>query len=216
MPHIALVTGTSSGVGLSAAVLLARAGFHVIATMRDLNKAEPLKARVSAAGVHLEVRQLDVQDQASIDACVGDILATYGAVDLLVNNAGVGFLGSIEQTSAEDLARLMDINFLGVWRMTQAVFPAMRERRAGRIITVTSIGGVIGQPFNDAYCAAKFAAEGLMESLAPTARKLGYGTDKHLAVKVATRKRPALRYTTSRQVQLIVRALLAAKLWSAR
>jgi NAD(P)-dependent dehydrogenase (short-subunit alcohol dehydrogenase family) len=90
-----------------------------------------------------------------------------------VNNAGAGFLGGLEQTSDKDLERTMEINFFGVWRMTKAVFPHMRERGSGRIITVTSVGGLIGQPFNDAYCAAKFAVEGMMEAMAPLAKLLG-------------------------------------------
>lgn len=101
------------------------------------------------------------------------VIAEQGGIDLLVNNAGAGFLGSLEQTSDADLHKTMDINFYGVWRMNKAVFPHMRVRGSGRIITVTSVGGLIGQPFNDAYCAAKFAVEGAMEALAPLAKRLG-------------------------------------------
>lgn len=173
MSQIALVTGTSSGIGLSAAVQLARSGFTVIATMRDLAKAEPLKARATAEGVRLDLRSLDVQDEGSIRACVQGVLADHGRVDVLVNNAGAGCLGSMEMLSDESLHRAMDINFFGVWRVTRAVLPSMRAARAGRVLTVTSVGGLIGQVFNDAYCAAKFAVEGSMESLAPVVRRLG-------------------------------------------
>src|SRR5947208_15214972 len=173
MARIALVTGTSSGIGLSTAVALARKDFTVVATMRNLGKAAALQACAKADGVALDVRQLDVQDEHSVDACVRDVLRDHGRIDVLVNNAGAGFLGTLEQTSFEDLRRTMDINFFGVWRVTRAVLPAMRTARSGRIITNTSIGGLIGQPFNDAYCAAKFAVEGLMESLAPVARRVG-------------------------------------------
>src|SRR5213080_757154 len=154
MARIALVTGTSSGIGLSTAVALARKDFTVVATMRNLGKAAALQARAKADGVALDVRQLDVQDEHSVDACVRDVLRDHGRIDVLVNNAGAGFLGTLEQTSFEDLRRTMDINFFGVWRVTRAVLPAMRTARSGRIISVTSIGGLIGQPFNDAYCAA--------------------------------------------------------------
>lgn len=170
---IALVTGTSSGIGLSTAVLLAQSGFTVIATMRDTTKAGPLQAQAREAGVNIDVRTLDVQDNASISACVQDVLQVYGHIDLLVNNAGAGYLGTLEQTSEQDLRRTMEVNFFGVWNVVQAVFPFMRTARSGRVITVTSIGGLIGQPFNDAYCAAKFAVEGFMESLAPVAKRLG-------------------------------------------
>lgn len=169
----ALVTGTSSGVGLSTVIQLAQSGFTVIATMRDTSKAGVLQARAQEAGVNIEVRQLDVQQDASVTNCVQEVSKTYGRIDILVNNAGAGYLGSLEQTSAENLRRTMETNFFGVWRVTQAVFPLMRAARSGRILTVTSVGGLIGQPFNDAYCAAKFAVEGFMESLAPVAKRLG-------------------------------------------
>ncbi|GCE31635.1 short-chain dehydrogenase/reductase [Dictyobacter alpinus] len=170
---IALVTGTSSGIGLSTAVLLAQRGYTVVATLRDTKKAGSLEERARSAGVTLDIRALDVQDDTSVADCVQQVLQTYGHIDLLVNNAGAGYLGTMEQTSDEDLRRTMEVNFFGVWRMTQAVFPAMRAAGAGRILTVSSVGGIIGQPFNDAYCAAKFAVEGFMESLAPVAQRLG-------------------------------------------
>jgi len=161
----ALITGTSSGIGLRTAIHLAQAGFMVIATMRDVTKAAPLRAAAQEAGVTIEVRPLDVQDDASVASCVQGVLADYGHIDLLVNNAGAGYLGTLEQTPFTALQSTMDTNFFGVWRLVQAVFPAMRVVGTGRIITVTSVGGLIGQPFNDAYCAAKFAVEGFMESL---------------------------------------------------
>lgn len=173
MAPIALVTGTSSGIGLSTAIHLAREGFEVVATLRDPAKAERLLARASAEGVRLETRELDVASDDSVRRCVEGVLGAHGRIDVLVNNAGAGFLGSMEQTPPEALRRTMEVNFFGVWRVTRAVFPAMRERRSGRILSVTSLGGLIGQPFNDAYCAAKFAVEGFMESLAPVASKLG-------------------------------------------
>ncbi len=170
---IALITGTSSGIGLQTAVQLAQAGFTVIATMRDPGKAGPLQEVAQQAGVTVDVRPLDVEDDASVAAAVADIQARYGRIDLLVNNAGAGYLGSLEQTPPAVLRRTMEVNFFGVWRVVQAVFPLMRAAGSGRILTVTSVGGLIGQPFNDAYCAAKFAVEGWMESLAPVAQRLG-------------------------------------------
>ena len=173
MAQIALVTGTSSGIGLSTAVLLAQSGFTVVATMRNLAKSAVLEAHAKSAGVSLDVRRLDVQDEASVEGCVREALGTYGRIDVLVNNAGAGYLGTLEQTPPDALRQTMDVNFFGVWRVTQAVFHTMRAARSGRIITVSSVGGLIGQPFNDAYCAAKFAVEGFMESLAPVAKRLG-------------------------------------------
>jgi NAD(P)-dependent dehydrogenase (short-subunit alcohol dehydrogenase family) len=173
MSGIALITGTSSGIGLSSAIHLAKAGFQVVATLRDTGKAGPLQARAREEGVTLDIMPLDVQSDTSVQACIPAVLAKYGKIDVLVNNAGAGHLGSLEQTSQEELRQTMEVNFFGVWRTTQAVFPSMRQARSGRILTVTSVGGLIGQPFNDAYCAAKFACEGFLESLAPVAKRLG-------------------------------------------
>ena len=173
MKKTALITGTSSGIGLYAAVALAQAGFDVVATLRNQAKAGALQQAATDAGVAVTVLPLDVQDDASVSNCVQQVLAQYGHIDLLVNNAGSGYLGSLEETPMADLQAVMDVNFYGVWRMTQAVLPAMRAAGSGRVISVTSIGGVIGQPFNDAYCAAKFAVEGMMESLAPVAKRMG-------------------------------------------
>jgi len=119
------------------------------------------------------LRQLDVCDQASVDACVGATLGAHGHIDVLVNNAGAGRLGTTEQLTMGAVQATFDVNFFGVWRVTQAVLPGMREARSGRILSVSSIGGLLGQPFNDAYCAAKFAVEGMMESLATVAAQLG-------------------------------------------
>jgi NAD(P)-dependent dehydrogenase (short-subunit alcohol dehydrogenase family) len=170
---IALISGCSSGVGLHTAVRLAEAGWSVVATMRDVGKRAALDAAADAAGVTVDVAPLDVTDPASIDAAVGAIVAQRGRIDILVNNAGAGFLGSIEQTSDADLRRVMETNFFGVWNLTRAVLPVMRTQGSGRIVSVTSIGGLLGQPFNEAYCAAKFAVEGMMEGLAPIARRFG-------------------------------------------
>ena len=171
--RIALVTGCSTGVGLHTAIRLAEAGFTVVATMRDTGKQQALLDEAVEAGVAVEVARLDVCSQGSIDAAVADCIARHGRIDLLVNNAGAGFLGSVEQTGDEDLRRTMETNFFGVWNLTKAVLPHMRAAGSGRIITVTSVGGLLGQPFNEAYCAAKFAVEGMMEGLAPLAKQFG-------------------------------------------
>jgi NAD(P)-dependent dehydrogenase (short-subunit alcohol dehydrogenase family) len=154
-------------------VAFAQAGATVVATMRDLAKRGSLDAAAAHAGAELTVAALDVQDAGGIAACVADVIGRRGRIDVLVNNAGAGFLGSVEQTTADDLRRIMDTNFFGVWNLTKAVLPHMRAAGSGRIISVTSVGGLIGQPFNEAYCAAKFAVEGMMEGLAPLARQFG-------------------------------------------
>ena len=141
--------------------------------MRDVAKAGQLRECATREGIALDVRALDVESSASVANCVADVLRDCGAIDLLVNNAGAGFVGALEQTSEAELRRTQEVNFFGVWRTTQAVFPAMRAAGRGRIVTITSVGGLFGQPFNDAYCAAKFAVEGMMEALAPVAQRFG-------------------------------------------
>ena len=172
MSPVALVTGTSSGIGLSSAVVAASHGFTVVATMRDTAKDGALRAAADAAGVTLDIRALDVVDGASIVSCIDSVVADHGSLDVLVNNAGRGFVGTIEQVSMEEMREIMEVNFFGVVATTKAAMPHLRAR-AGRVITVTSVGGVVGQPFNEAYCAAKFAVEGFMESLAPVAATVG-------------------------------------------
>lgn len=169
---ILLITGTSSGIGLASAVAAARAGFTVVATMRDPDRSAALLAAASHAGVTLDVQPLDVTDPASIDACVSYVEATYGRLDALLNNAGAGHLGTIELESVDDVRGVMEVNFFGVVAMTRAVMPLLRAS-GGRVVTVSSVGGVVGQPFNEAYCAAKFAVEGFMESLTPVAATVG-------------------------------------------
>ena len=173
MKKAALVTGCSSGIGLSTAVRLAKEGFQVVATMRDTNKRDALLERAKMESVTLEVAALDVTSEESVQSAIQGVLERYGRIDVLVNNAGAGQFGTMEQVSLEAAKRTMDVNFFGVWRVTAAVLPTMRAAQSGRIISISSIGGMVGQPFNDAYCAAKFALEGAMESLAPVLRPHG-------------------------------------------
>lgn len=168
-----LITGASSGIGKACALLFARKGFKVIATMRDLNKSHLLQTQAHQENLKIDIRAIDVTDEHLVATAIKQILADYQRIDILINNAGAGFLGTLEQTSLTNAQAVMDINFFGVWRITQAVLPSMRQQRVGHIISVTSVGGILGQPFNEAYCAAKFAVEGLMESLAPTVKRFG-------------------------------------------
>jgi NAD(P)-dependent dehydrogenase (short-subunit alcohol dehydrogenase family) len=172
-PEVALVTGTSSGMGLATAVGLARAGLLVVATMRDTTRADALRRAAADAGVDVEVRALDVTDPDSARAAVEGVLADHGRLDVLVNNAGRGAVATLEQLTDAQLQEQLDVNFLGVARLTRLVLPAMRAAGRGRVVTVTSVGGAVGQPFADAYCASKFAVEGLMQSLAPVAASFG-------------------------------------------
>ena len=170
--RIALVTGTTSGIGLATVSALADAGWQVIATARSPERADALRD-LAVARPEVQVRQLDVTSPASVDDCVAAVLADHGRIDLLVNNAGVGHRGTLEQISDEDLAESFAVNFSGVARTTRAVLPGMRSRRNGRVISVTSTDAVVGMPFSDAYNSAKFAVEGLMQGLAAVLRHFG-------------------------------------------
>ncbi|MFD7785052.1 SDR family oxidoreductase [Streptomyces nojiriensis] len=167
-----LITGTSSGIGLAAAIAAARAGWRTVATLRDTGRADALRKAAAEAGVELDIRQLDVVDEASVAAAVEGVIADYGRLDAVVNNAGAGHVGTLELESLADVRQVMEVNFFGVLNVSKAALPHLRAT-GGRLITVTSVGGVIGQPFNEAYCAAKFAVEGYMESLAPVAGAVG-------------------------------------------
>ncbi|MEU3918362.1 SDR family oxidoreductase [Streptomyces sp. NPDC029004] len=169
---VVLITGTSSGIGLAAAVATAKAGWRTVATLRDTGRADALRKAAADAGVELDIRQLDVTDEASVAAAIDGVIADHGRLDAVINNAGAGHLGTLENETVADVRRVMEVNFFGVLHVSKAALPHLRAS-GGRLITVTSVGGVIGQPFNEAYCAAKFAVEGYMESLAPVAAKLG-------------------------------------------
>jgi len=168
-----LITGTSSGVGLAASIGFAERGFTVVATMRNLAKSGPLQAAADEAGVKVDIRQLDTTDDDSVRACLDSVVRDYGSIDILVNNAGAGFVGTLELIPFQHLRDAMETDFFGTARVTQQVLPIQRKAGGGRIITVTSAAAVAGTPFNDAYCSAKFAAEGLMMSLAPVAARFG-------------------------------------------
>jgi NAD(P)-dependent dehydrogenase (short-subunit alcohol dehydrogenase family) len=172
-PRVVLVTGCSSGIGLAIAVAFARKGDHVVATMRDLSRAEPLRRAAADAGVELETALLDVTEPDAAPRCLDDIRSRHGRLDVVVNNAGVLVAGTLEELTLDDIRRSMEVNFFGVATLTAAALPVMRDQGEGRIIAVSSIAGAIGQPFNDAYCAAKFAVEGLYEALHPVAASFG-------------------------------------------
>lgn len=160
-------------MGLHAAVELARKGLTVVATMRDTSRAGPAREAARAAGAELDIRALDVTDYRSARSVLEDIAADHGRIEVLVNNAGRGSLATAEQLTLQEVQDQLGVNYLGPVALTQAVLPAMREAGHGRILTVTSVGGAVGQPFADAYCGAKFAVEGFMQSLAVVAAQFG-------------------------------------------
>ena len=163
---IALVTGTSSGIGLATAVTLARGGHTVIATMRNLDGAVELRQIISAEKLPVMVTALNVDDDASVSNSVGKVLAENGRIDVLVNNAGVSGRGSVEEVPTAVFRQVMETNFFGALRCIKAVIPGMRERRHGCIINVTSISGRVALAPQAPYAASKWAFEALSECLA--------------------------------------------------
>jgi NAD(P)-dependent dehydrogenase (short-subunit alcohol dehydrogenase family) len=166
MKKVVLITGTSTGLGLSTSIIFAKKGFKVYATMRNLAKQDLLLEAAKNANVVVHVEQLDVTDTSSIEICVGKIIAAEGKIDILINNAGAGFVRTTEQATEEEIVWVTDVNYHGVVRCCKAVLPYMRKARSGHIINITSVGGLVGQPFNELYCAAKFAVEGYTEAMA--------------------------------------------------
>jgi NAD(P)-dependent dehydrogenase (short-subunit alcohol dehydrogenase family) len=174
--RVVVVTGATSGIGLAAAAAFAAAGDTVVATHRGSAPPAALAAAVTAAEGRIHALELDVGNEQSCQGAIESVMSQHGHIDVLVNNAGVGYVATLEQLTIDDLRHSMEVNFFGVARLTKAVLPSMRARRSGRVIAVTSLGGTLGQPFNDAYCAAKFAVEGLFESLYPVEARFGVFT----------------------------------------
>lgn len=152
---VVLVTGASSGIGLACAQYLARRGLRVFGASRS---APP-------PGCPFEHVPMDVSDEASVAHAVGEVLARAGRLDVVVNNAGFGLAGAVEDTSPAELQRQLDTNLHGPLRVLRAALPAMRAAGGGTIVHMSSIGGRIALPFQGAYCASKFALEGLTEAL---------------------------------------------------
>jgi len=151
-----LITGASSGIGLAAATLLASRGHTVIGTSRAPEQR-------SVAG--FELLPLDVRSDESVNACVQAVMQRVDHLDVLINNAGIGMVGFLEETTVEDAKAIFETNFFGVMRMTNAVLPHMRARRSGRIINIGSLAGWVGVPSEGMYSATKFALEGYTEAL---------------------------------------------------
>ncbi|MBI3953486.1 MAG: SDR family oxidoreductase [Chloroflexi bacterium] len=157
-----LITGASRGFGKEAARLLASRGHRVIATMRNLEMLDEVRAGLEG---QIEGLRLDVTDAKSVAAAVGQALARHGAIDAVVNNAGYGLFGPVEDVSEDEVSRQFNTNVFGTWRVCKALLPAMRERREGLIINVSSTGGRIAGPLMGMYSATKYAIEALTEAL---------------------------------------------------
>ena len=156
---VALVTGASSGIGEAVAQRLASIGITTYAAARRVERMEHLK------GEGARVLKLDLTDEQSIDDCFNTITAEAGGIDILLNNAGYGSYGSLEEVPIEEARRQFEVNLFGLARLTQLVIPRMRSKRSGWILNVSSIGGVGASPYGSWYHATKFAVEGLTSAL---------------------------------------------------
>lgn len=170
MTGVVLVTGASSGIGMETATAAGTAGYQVVATVRDPARTEVLRKSAADAGVDLDVEPLDVTDEDSMRACLDTVRTRYGRLDVLVNNAGrANTFATIETCDLRRFRANLEVNFFGVVSMTKFALPLLRAS-GGRVVTIGATRGLIGQPFNEGYSAAKFAVEGFMESLAPPRR----------------------------------------------
>lgn len=155
-----LITGASSGIGRTTALMFAEKGWTVAATMRS-----PEKSDLAGKSANIKLFKLDVTDQSSVDTAVRDVLAQCGTIDVLVNNAGYGLMGPFEAQTDAQIRRQFECNVFGVMNVTRAVLPHMRERQQGRIVNVSSAAGRMTMPLYSMYSATKWALEGFSEGL---------------------------------------------------
>ena len=165
MESVALVTGCSSGIGLETAIALGREGHFTYATMRDVKKSGSLDKIVNDEGLPIKVLELDVDSEKSVDDTIAKIMEEKGRVDTLINNAGWGMWGAVEDVSIEEFKQQFETNFFSIIRLIQKVAPIMRKQKSGNIVNVSSVAGKIGFPVSPAYISSKFALEGLSECI---------------------------------------------------
>jgi NAD(P)-dependent dehydrogenase (short-subunit alcohol dehydrogenase family) len=170
---VALVTGSSSGIGFETALLLSKSGFHTYASMRNLEKSKNITEIVNTENLPLRVIQLDVNDDISVKNAINKIIAENGRIDVLINNAGHGLFSPIEDITLDQVKEQFETNFFGVVRLVKEVLPVMRKQRNGIIVNVSSGAGRVAIPVSSAYVATKFALEGLSESMRYELKEFG-------------------------------------------
>ncbi|MBA4451863.1 MAG: SDR family oxidoreductase [Nitrosopumilaceae archaeon] len=165
MQKVALVTGSSSGIGYETSIALAKDGYHTFASMRNITKGENLKKIAENENLPISIIELDVDNEKSIIDAIKKIIEDTGRIDVLVNNAGYGQFGCTEDVSVDDFRKQFETNFFSVVRIIQEVAPIMREQNSGIIVNISSVAGRMGLPGSPAYISSKFALEGLGECL---------------------------------------------------
>jgi NAD(P)-dependent dehydrogenase (short-subunit alcohol dehydrogenase family) len=207
---VVIVTGSSSGIGYETALLLARNGFRTYATMRNLEKAKAISDVAKKEKLSLYTTKLDVTDERSVNEAIKTIKSDAGRIDVLVNNAGYGLVGSLEDLQMSEIKAQYETNVFGLIRVTQAVLPIMRQQKGGIIVNISSVGGKMALPLSSPYISTKFAVEGLSESIAydlepfgikvvmiePGAIKTNFDTGMVIAQK---NQNPSSPYYTSMQ-----------------
>jgi NAD(P)-dependent dehydrogenase (short-subunit alcohol dehydrogenase family) len=163
--NVAVVTGSSTGIGYETSLILARNSFLTYATMRNLNKGENMKAVVTKENLPIQIKQLDVTNDESVTNAIQTISSEAGQIDVLVNNAGYGLNGAFEDLAMDEIKAQYETNVFGLIRTTQAVLPIMRRQKSGTIVNISSGAGRFGFPSGSAYVSTKFAVEGLSESM---------------------------------------------------
>jgi NAD(P)-dependent dehydrogenase (short-subunit alcohol dehydrogenase family) len=166
MRSVCVVTGANSGIGRAIAIHLAKEGHEVYGTVRDPERAAKLNAMAADAGAEVRLVTLDVGDDESVRRGMAEVLDRAGQIDVLVNNAGIGGNGVVEESSPAQILEVMNVNVCGAIRCLQAVLPGMRQRRSGAIVNITSVAGRFGAIAQAPYVASKWAFEGLSEELA--------------------------------------------------
>src|SRR5918994_410568 len=164
---VAVVTGSSTGIGFETSLTLARNGFHTYATMRNLEgeKFKPLTEVAKNENLQLQVIELDVNNDKSVADAIRTIADERKRIDVLINNAGYALGGALEDSSVDEIKAQFETNFFGSVRAMKAVLPVMRKQGAGKIVNITSMGGRISIPLSSSYHGSKFALEGLSESI---------------------------------------------------
>ena len=165
MDKVAIVTGTSSGIGFETAIALAKEGYHTFATMRDTSKGAELEDVIKKDNLSIEIIKLDVDDEKAIQSVIDEIIQKVGRVDVLVNNAGYGQFGCTEDVTVEEFRKQFETNFFSIVKLIQGVSPIMRKQNSGVIVNISSVVGRMGLPGSPAYISTKFALEGLTECL---------------------------------------------------
>lgn len=213
---LALVTGSNSGIGLATAVSLARARHTVVAAMRNLARGAEIRKIAAQEKLPIHLATLDVDDDASVRAAFSEVVAQHGPVEVLVNNAGIGGGGAVEETPLDSFRQVMETNFFGAVRCIQAVVPGMRERRRGTVVNVTSVAGRIASAPQASYAASKWALEALSECLAQEMRafnvRVAIVEPGVIATPIFTKARPLPKnspYPHARRLRAIFAAVLA-------